>query len=271
MKYLVLAIFSVGAVVGSAMYLNHNGNHNALRAISAGTADVENVTATEPNPSVPSGTIGSSSPSPRAEAQSTAEKPQAPAPVVTRLDKAMITEAVDLLISNQAGYDQKQAAWKQLRESGGLDEAISELQQRAANNPGCAECAAVLGHAYLNKCATTSDVREQGILAMQADKLFDSALTVDPANWEARFTKAVALSYWPASMGKGDEVVQHFLTLIQQQETQPQQAHFADPYVWLGDQYQKLGHADDAHSVWTRGAALFPENQKLSTRLAAPR
>jgi len=190
-------------------------------------------------------------------------------PVSAPLDKIALEQAVDLLVSSQASYDQKRATWKQLRERGCLDQAIAELEQRRADNPASPDYAAVLGHAYLQKCGTISDVREQGILAMQADKLFDTALSLEPANWEARFTKAVALSYWPASMGKGDEVIQHFTTLIQQQDNQPQQPQFAEPYLWLGDQYQKAGRADDARSVWERGSGLFPSNQQFKNKLAS--
>jgi tetratricopeptide (TPR) repeat protein len=192
-----------------------------------------------------------------------------PLPVSAPLDKIALEQAVDLLVSSQASYEQKRATWKQLRERGCLDQAIAELEQRRADNPASPDYAAVLGHAYLQKCGTISDVREQGILALQADKLFDTALSLDPANWEARFTKAVALSYWPASMGKGDEVIQHFTTLIEQQDNQPQQPQFAEPYLWLGDQYQKAGRADDARSVWERGSGLFPSNQQFKNKLAS--
>jgi len=115
----------------------------------------------------------------------------------------MLQQAIDLLVSPQAQYGQKQVAWNQLRDAGKLDEAISQLEQRMASEPGRAEYPATLGQAYLKKCAILSDVREQGILGMQADKLFDAALALDSQNWEARFTKAVALAYWPASMNKG--------------------------------------------------------------------
>src|SRR5215470_3696879 len=37
------------------------------------------------------------------------------------LDKSMLTQTVDILVSPQASYEQKKAAWKQLRESGRLD------------------------------------------------------------------------------------------------------------------------------------------------------
>ncbi len=184
-------------------------------------------------------------------------------------DASIVAKSIDILVSPKASFEQKQAAWKQLREAGKLDQAISELEQRAANDPHTADYPAALGQAYLQKCATLQDVREQGILAMQADKVFDTALNLDPSNWEARFTKAVAMSYWPANLNKGEEVIQHFQALVQQQEAQAPQPQFAETYAWLGDQYQKAGRAADARAVWTRGATLFPESGALKTKLAS--
>jgi len=185
------------------------------------------------------------------------------------LDASFLGRTVDILVSSQSSYQQKQEAWKQLRDSGKLDQAITELEQRTANDPRAAAYPATLGQAYLQKCGTIQDVREQGILAMQADKMFDTALNLDPANWEARFTKAVALSYWPPMLNKGDEVIQHFQTLIQQQEAQAPQPQFAQSYAWLGDQYQKAGRSEDARMVWERGVAYFPTDEKLRAKLAS--
>jgi len=185
------------------------------------------------------------------------------------LDASFISRSVDVLVSPQASYQQKTAAWKQLRDAGKLDPVITELEQRTASDPRSAENPAALGQAYLQKCGSLQDVREQGILGMQADKMFDTALGLDSSNWEARFMKAVALSYWPPMLNKGEEVIQHFQTLIQQQEAQTPQPQFADSYAWLGEQYQKAGRADDAKSVWQRGAALFPTDEKLRTKLAS--
>jgi tetratricopeptide (TPR) repeat protein len=176
---------------------------------------------------------------------------------------------VDTLVSPQSNYQQKRDVFKQLREAGKLDQAIAELEHRMTSDPRAAECAAALGLAYLQKCGTIKDVREQGILAMQADKVFDTALSLDPANWEARFTKAVGMSYWPPVLNKGDEVIQHFQTLIEQQEAQAPQPNFAETYSWLGDQYQKAGRTNDAVAVWQRGAGLFPADEKLRGKLTA--
>ncbi|HTL17457.1 MAG TPA: tetratricopeptide repeat protein [Patescibacteria group bacterium] len=270
MKYLILLVFSAGAVVGSAYYLHHPQTDARNDGAEIGDAGTE-------APPVMKQTIASADLPPAIpKIETSVDKSveagapkQRDVPETSRMELPTIALAVDLLLSPGASYEQKRAAWKQLRDGGGLDQAISDLQQRFTNNPNSGDTAAVLGHAYLQKCSTTSDIREQGILAMEADKLFDTALNLDPANWEARFTKAVALSYWPASMGKGDEVIGHFNTLIQQQEAQPQQPQFAEAYLWLGDQYKKAGRPDDARSVWERGAVLFPSDQKLTSRLAS--
>lgn len=178
-------------------------------------------------------------------------------------------QALETLTSPQAAFARRQAAWEQLRDAGQLDQAITELEQRATTDPQTPAYPAALGQAYLHKAGSIQDVREQGILGMKADQTFDVALQLDPDHWDARFWKATAMTYWPVVLGKSTETVEHFATLILQQEAQPPQPHFAQTYTQLGDYYQKLGHADYAQQVWERGAAIFPENQDLRSKLAA--
>ena len=271
MKRLFIAVIGVGILaVGLGWYLNRPTTRAvppaepATETAPAPTGDarqaVEPVAAQPEQPALPA-------PAPRA-AKPTSNT--AAAPVNPALEASYLSRTVDVLVSPQASHQQKQDAWKYLAEAGKLDQAIVDLEQRTANDPRTADYPAALGHAYLQKCGTIKDVREQGILAMQADKQFDTALSLDSSNWEARFMKAVAMSYWPPMLNKGEEVIQHFQTLIQQQETQAPQPHFAETYAWLGDQYQKAGRTDDAKAVWQRGAALFPAYEKLRTKLASP-
>ena len=71
-----------------------------------------------------------------------------------------------------------------------------------------------------------------------------------------------------ADLKKGDEVAEQFGVLIQQQESQPQQPEFVQPYLRLGDLYEKSGNAEFAAQIWKRGAALFPDDAQLKTALA---
>lgn len=181
---------------------------------------------------------------------------------------ASFSQPLQTLVSPQASFAQKQAAWNQLRDTHQLDQAIRDLEQAAKDDPSVAEYPAVLGQAYLQKLMTTQDAREKVMLAMQADQSFDQALKLDPSNWEARFSKASALSYWPAELNKSQEVLQNLVTLAEQQEAQPPQPHFAQTYVLLGEQYEKAGYVDDARQTWQRGAGLFPDNSALREKLA---
>jgi len=266
MKRLIMAVVGVGILAGLGFYASQRKTQEVQPAEPL--AEVEPAPASAPSPVPEPVAAQIAQPAPRTEPPTIAKPtPSIPALASPSVDAGFVRRAVDLLVSTQFTYGQKREAWKQLRDARKLDEAILELERFAANDPRIAEYQAALGQAYLKKCATMQDVREQGILAMQADKLFDTALSLDSANWEARFTKAVAMSYWPPALNKGEEVVQQFQTLIQQQETQTPQPEFAETYAWLGDQYQKVGRIDDAQAVWQRGATLFPADEKLRTKL----
>jgi tetratricopeptide (TPR) repeat protein len=176
--------------------------------------------------------------------------------------------AIDTLASAHSTYAEKMAAWQELQGSGRIQDAVAELEQRAGQDPQNAQLAAALGQAYLRACGTTQDVRAQAIWAMEADRAFDTALSADPANWDARYSKAMAMTYWPANLNKGPEIIDQFNTLIQQQEKEAPQPQFAESYDLLGQQYAKAGQPDLAQEAWQRGAALYPDNPALQSKLA---
>jgi len=167
--------------------------------------------------------------------------------------------------------DQRQAAWRQLQGAGQLDEAIELLKRGAAEHPDSAAYPLALGQAQLQQAGVLSrnggSLNEMGILAMQADQSFDAALKLDPANWEAQFSKASALAHWPQELNKGDEVIQRLSSLIDQQETMLPQPQFAQAYLVLGDQYLKLGYAEHAVATWQIGAQQFPGGLMLAQRI----
>lgn len=274
-----LTLVGIGALCGVAIQMKRNGEQPAVEINTASATD------TTTNPSGDAAQPGELAIAPRLLPPERSVKARdhssgsetSPQSAVTpslptdpgRASQITLNQAIESIVSPRAGHAQKEVAWKHLRESGKLDQAIGELEQRAAANAGAAEYPAALGQAYLQKCGTIQDVREQGILAMKADQVFDAALNLDSNNWEARFTKALAMSYWPTQMNRGNEVMQHFVTLVEQQEAQTPQPHFAQTYLRLGDEYQKYGHADYAKQVWQRGAALFPEDRELRLKLQA--
>lgn len=184
---------------------------------------------------------------------------------------AALSRAIEMLVSPQTTFQERQTVLKQLRESGQLDDAIEAVKQGAADNPNSAAYPLTMGELELQKASvlarTGGTVSQMGMAGMSADQSFDDALKLDPSNWEAQFAKAAAMSYWPAELNKGQEVVQRLQNLIDQQEAMPSQPQFAQTYVLLGDQYQKAGQMDYANQTWQLGAQKFPADQTLRARI----
>ncbi len=176
--------------------------------------------------------------------------------------------ALKEIVAADTPHDRKQALWKQLAKAGKLDEAIDSIKEMTEQDPNNPALRVDLGSAYLQKLQTITDGPEKGVLAMGADKAFDEALKLDPNHWEARFTKAVSLSFWPPLFGKQTEAVNQFETLVAQQEKKGDlQPHYAQTYLFLGNLYQQQGNAEKAQQAWRKGLALFPNNADLKANV----
>jgi tetratricopeptide (TPR) repeat protein len=205
-------------------------------------------------------------------------KPAEAAPAPDEAGMALAT-AIDVLTSPQSTFAQKEAMREQLRKGGRLPEVIAALKQLAAQNPNDANIPTALGEADLSQIRnlmeaggdpTSSDI---AILGLQADQNFNAALAADPTNWQAQFDKASAMSYWPASMNKGPEVIQRLSALVIQQEAATPQPEYALTYAVLGQQYQAAGQTALAVQTWQQGLSRFPLSSTLQqalTRAANP-
>jgi len=203
------------------------------------------------------------------------EKALPAAPVVSesKSDDAAnpVHKAVDALLSAKSAGE-KHELFQQLIKSGQMDQAIAELKQRAADDPKNPQLPTTIGEALLNKVralheAGGSDVNEMGILAMQADQSFNAALKIDPQNWEANFVKAASMYYWPTDVGRDNDVVQRLSNLIDQQETMTPNPAFVQPYVVLGNEYQKIGQPEKALATWQLGLTKFPNDPTLQKKI----
>jgi hypothetical protein len=276
MKRLILAVVCAGVISGAALYLNRQ----KTTPVSPAEPITEAAPSHQPDDaqSVKTVAVQQAKPQVSATAATPIQTPPA-SPVLNEAKPDYSTntpppsafrQAVDILVSPQTSFQQRQAAWKQLRDAGELDQALATLKQGATNNPSSGEYPMALGEAYIYKLQTVRDFHEVSILALQADQSFNTALGLDPANWEAQFFKAASLSRWPPEMNKGSEVIQQFSHLIDQQEALPPQPQFVQSYVLLGDQYKKTGQPDYAVQTWRLGLAKFPGDSTLQGRIARP-
>jgi tetratricopeptide (TPR) repeat protein len=263
MKRTILILAGLAAVSGLAIhFMAKSPKQAATPGVSAGaeTAAVPETPKSPPH-----------QPAQRPARPATAVSNQSSAsPAPTSTEAIAFTSAVDEMVSPHSTYLQRREALQRLQDSGRLADAAAELERLKTSDPQNAMYPTALGEAYLRMCATSTDVRSQAIWAMSADQNFETALNLDPSNWDARFTKAVAMSYWPDNLNKSGEVIQNFNTLIQQQEQETPQPQFEQAYEWLGKEYQKVGQPDAAQQVWQRGLALYPGNQSLQALLAPP-
>jgi tetratricopeptide (TPR) repeat protein len=208
---------------------------------------------------------------PEAEAELAEARARVPAPATDELDLATMPIAGVVRELARAGFDdeERQVIFEKLRALGRIDEYVAEIERLAAADPENVELQVALGHAYLQKLFGMGASPEVGAIAWKSDQAFDRALQLDESSWSARFSKAVALSNWPAFLGRGSEAMEHFEILIDQQEQQTPQAHFAYPYLFLGNMYQASGERPKAIATWKEGLALFPEDPGLLAAMKA--
>ena len=272
MKQLIYALLGVAVIGGGIALSAVRQKTPVVPPVPARTESSPNPT-TENNPPVQPAVATPVPPQP-VPADTGESKPVVIASATeasARVVDTAIKQAIESLLSPQLSHEQRRDILKKLNESGKLEQAISELEQRVASDPSNAAYQTLLGQANLEKAvAMQDDSPDKFILVMQAMKSFDAALSLDPADWEARFTRTAILSHYPAGLNKGQEVIDQFTQLINQQEAQPSQPQFAKTYVLLGDQYQKLGQNDYALATWQAGANLFPGDSMLRKRLTQP-
>lgn len=167
------------------------------------------------------------------------------------------------LLDDDLSEMKKQELWARYAKEGKLDELVALFEERAAADPNDPDAQVDLGGAYLQKVFAAGGGPMAGKWAMKADGSFDTALALDERHWEARFSKATSLSFWPPALGKQGEAIRHFEILMGQQEEGPRQPQHAQTYLMLGNTYQQIGDAQKARATWERGLSLFPDEEAL--------
>ncbi len=193
------------------------------------------------------------------------------ATLAARAHNGEVADLLSRLLDENLSDDEREGLWREVREKGLLDEVVAQLERRAELDPSNPDRQVDLGNAYLQKVFAAGAGPEAGVWATKADKRFDEALAVDANHWDARFTKAIALSNWPAFLGKQPEAIKHFETLLEQQSAQPKEARYAYTHLFLGNMYLQMGQKDKALSTWEGGLAQFPDNDELRKRIELTR
>lgn len=174
-----------------------------------------------------------------------------------------VDEWYELLNDPGLEGDARQAVWDRIRENGMLDDTIAMLEARADKFSDDPEAQVEVASAYIQKIFEVGEGPAAGLWAGKADKAFDRALALDDRHWDARFNKAISLSFWPPIFGKQREAISHFETLIEQQVGGPSEDRHAQTYLLLGNLYAQSGDSSKAETTWKAGLGLFPDNESL--------
>lgn len=155
-----------------------------------------------------------------------------------------------------------------LRASGQLEDVLARLEAHAEANSNDPEAHFSVGMAYIMKLQEVGASFQAGPLANKADEAFDRTLALDEDHLDARMSKAVSLSFWPAIMGKRPAAIEQFEILIDKQKQYPPKAEFAEAYTLLGNLHLEGGKSDAALAVFQQGLEAYPDDATLAAAVA---
>jgi hypothetical protein len=263
------------AIVGAIAYLDWPKAKPAVAPVAAASSAQDSNQSPSDQAAMPKplSVVAQSVP---VQAQGDASTPPVANTAVTTLDNStnVIHKLAKALLTAKSAAE-KHALFEQLRKDNQLEAVIADLKQQATEDPNNPEIPTTIGEAQLNQIRALKEsgndsMSQMGILAMQADQEFDAALKIDPNNWEAQFVKSSSMYYWPSSPQVDNQEVQQLTHLIDQQGNMPSSPEFAQTYLLLGNEYQKLGQSDKALATWQLGMQEFPNNSDLQKKLANP-
>ena len=185
-------------------------------------------------------------------------------------EEAEVRRAAELLaLLDEPGMDDEawNEVWKKISEAGVMEEALALLEQGVERDPTNPDAHLALAGGYFGMSVNTANDMEKGLWAIKADKVLDRAIELDPWHWEARFTKAVGLSYYPPAMGKQAEAMKHLSILEEQQRKLPRNPRYAQTYLYLGNLHLQMGEKDKAIASWKEGLERYPDCAELAAQL----
>ncbi len=181
-----------------------------------------------------------------------------------RLEQPEPESVTDLFAAMMSGERTSESIWAAAKASGRVDELIEQFKQHVTENPNDPDAQVMLGDAYLQKLVGLEPGPEMGALSNLSDKAYDEALDINPQHWDARFNKAVSYTFWPKFMGKTGDAMQHFNTLIEQQEAAgAMESKHANTYFFLANLYDEQGRGDEAKSLRGRAKQRFPDDVRF--------
>jgi tetratricopeptide (TPR) repeat protein len=152
-------------------------------------------------------------------------------------------------------------------ETGHYDRALAFFEALVADHPTSSNLHLNYGFAYVDKIPAAGAIT-QVILANNALNQFTRSLELEPS-WIGYYTRGNSYLFWPKIFGRTPLGVADLEQALGMQKTGPLRHYHVRVYIALGDGYWMMDDLEKAVATWKEGAALFPDNGVLRSRLTA--
>jgi tetratricopeptide (TPR) repeat protein len=146
------------------------------------------------------------------------------------------------------------------------DRAIAFFKKLTTDHPSAANAHLNYGFAYVDKIPDAGAIT-QVILANNALGEFTKSLELRPS-WIALYTRGNSYLFWPRIFNRTKYGIADLSEALKMQKTETKRHYHVRVYVSLGDGLWKSDDLTAAANVWREGLAQFPNNPRLSARLA---
>ncbi|HEV3028694.1 MAG TPA: hypothetical protein VG457_14035 [Planctomycetota bacterium] len=208
---------------------------------------------------------------PVAPSRTTATAPAVPvtAAVATKVVRASgsTLDQVRQILRQGMAPDAVQKLFDDARAGRSADALVRTLEALVEENPLDPAAHCLLARGCIEALITEPDFLKKGDWARRADAEFLEALRLDPASWEANYSRASALIWWPEPLGKTPEAIRGFERALELQAGSAAQPRYADTYAQLASLYTKVAMPDKAVALLAEGLRIFPGNEELKKQL----
>ncbi len=211
---------------------------------------------------------------PAAPAPSAAARPEAaPRPAATPSASAPTTVGGPSLDQIRIAFKQGRASeameklFEAARKANASESLVRSFQTLVEENPQDASAHCLLARAFIEALMAEPNFIQKGDWARKADAEYLEAIRIDPASWEAQYSRAFALTWWPEQLGMLPEAIRSFEKALELQSGSAAQPRYADTYAQLGRLYARAAKTDKAVTVLSEGLRVFPGNEELKKQL----
>jgi tetratricopeptide (TPR) repeat protein len=199
----------------------------------------------------------------RAEA---APKPAAPAAATASAGNALLDQ-IRVAFKQGRGSEAMEKIFLDARKANASEALIRSFQTLVEENPQETSAHCLLARAFIEALMAEPNFIQKGEWAKKADAEYLEAIRLDPASWEAHYSRAFSLSWWPEQLGMLPEAIRSFERALELQGGSAAQPRYADTYAQLGRLYTRAAKTDKAVSVLSEGLRLYPGNEELKKQL----